>query len=92
MQVIITANEAKLALLSPVALDRLVRSYERESRDALAKIKLPFGTPIFAASFINGVHTVFNRQTYEHGPAVRTRKEALRIADDLNAGKIRWVR
>jgi hypothetical protein len=44
----------------------------------------------FRPAFINGVHTVQNLRLMTHGPAVRTAKQAARIADDLNAGRITW--
>lgn len=51
--------------------------------------KLPPVTgPRYRAVFRNGVHTVFDRNTWSHGRALNTAKQAERVADDLNAGRL----
>lgn len=45
----------------------------------------------FEARFVNGVHTVFNRDTYSHGPALGTKKQADETAGKLNSGKLKWA-
>jgi len=46
--------------------------------------------PKFEAVFVNGVHTVFNREVYSHGPALRTAKEARAVAEKLSSGQLQW--
>ena len=41
--------------------------------------------------FVNGVWTIFDRQHFGHGAPLGTRKEADRIASDLNEGKRQWA-
>lgn len=55
------------------------------------KIKHGPSRPKFEAVFVNGVHTVFNREVYTHGPALRTKKEALAVAEKLTRGQLRWA-
>jgi hypothetical protein len=45
----------------------------------------------YEARFVNGVHTVFDRERFGHGDALDSRKAALRIADELNAGNRTWA-
>jgi hypothetical protein len=45
----------------------------------------------YEARFVNGIHTVFDRHHFGHGAAIGTRKEAVRIAGDLNSGKLQWT-
>jgi hypothetical protein len=45
----------------------------------------------FERRFVNGVWTVFNRHTFDHGAPFTTLKEADRILDALNAGRIAWA-
>jgi hypothetical protein len=47
-------------------------------------------SPRFEPRFVNGVHTVFNRSTFSHGLPLGTAKEAQRVADELNAGRMQW--
>jgi hypothetical protein len=78
---------AKLALTDNKVLGVILAKWDRESVAAMRGIKV---RQAFRPAFINGVHTVQNLRLMTHGPAVRTAKQAARIADDLNAGRITW--
>lgn len=41
--------------------------------------------------FVNGVHTVFDRQNFGHGLPLGTQREAERVVADLNSGKRQWT-
>lgn len=47
-------------------------------------------TPRYSPRFINGIHTVFDRVNFGHGPGLRTAKDAVRVAGELNEGKLQW--
>lgn len=47
--------------------------------------------PRFEARFVNGVHTIFDTVNFGHGNPLGTRKEADRVAAELNSGKRRWT-
>lgn len=55
-----------------------------------SKHQPPGNRPQFSAVFVNGVHTVFNRHVFTHGPALRTEKEARSVAEKLNRGQLQW--
>lgn len=44
----------------------------------------------FEPRFVNGVHTVFDTRNFGHGQPLGTRKEADRVARELNEGKLQW--
>jgi hypothetical protein len=45
----------------------------------------------FVARFVNGIHTVFDRETFKHGPALGAAKQASETARDLNEGNLQWA-
>lgn len=45
----------------------------------------------YEARFVNGIHTVFDRQHFGHGAPLGTYKEASRISGELNTGKRQWA-
>lgn len=40
--------------------------------------------------FVNGHHTVFDRERFGHGPGLGTAKQAETMARELNEGKRTW--
>jgi hypothetical protein len=48
-------------------------------------------SPRYEVRFVNGVWTIFDRFNFGHGNPLGTRKEADRVAADLNEGKLKWA-
>jgi len=47
--------------------------------------------PRYEVRFVNGVWSIFDRRNFGHGQPLGTKKEAERVAESLNSGKLRWA-
>jgi hypothetical protein len=75
----INANQAKLALQFPKAMDAILREYDVASANALDKCHT--AEPRFVHKFVNCVHVVFDRRFHCNAEVFLTKKavdEALR--------------
>jgi hypothetical protein len=52
--------------------------------------KVVVGLTRYEPRFVNGSWTVFDTERFGHGPGIGTHKEAKRVAQDLNEGKLQW--